>query len=120
DTEQELWIHQHSAERHFDARVEISLHTPLSIELQQLFKMDIAYRLPIRPAQQSGQDLLGTLFVRRFGWRAGKNAAAARRLSMALCVIGAGNRNLIDRRRNAGMSMQIVMCLVRLALGFEQ
>ena len=51
---------------------------------------------------------------------ADEDAAPAGRVARALRVVGAGDRNLIDRRRLARVPVQVVVRLVRLPLGFEQ
>ena len=69
DAKQKLRIHQHRAERHFDARFKVAFRAPLPIELQRRLQILVVDRPPIGPARQVGKDSLGTvLFVVGTRW----------------------------------------------------
>jgi hypothetical protein len=93
----------------------------LSIELHRFFELGILDGPTISPAQQAGQNLpRAAVFVGRPSRFGDENATPAGSFPARRPVVGAGNRNLIDRRRLARMSVQVVMRLVGLAFGLQQ
>ena len=63
-----------------------------------------------------GTGLLFAWFLRL----ADEDPAAAGRVAVPLAAIGAGDRDLVERRRDAGVPVHVVVGLVRLALGLQQ
>ncbi len=122
DAEEELRVHQHRAQGHLDPRVEVPLlhgHCRYnSIGLRRSASID---RPPVGPAHERGEDAPGTRFLLARCLRlADEDPAAAGRVSVSLGVIRPGDRDLVERRRDAGVPVHVVVGLVRLALGLQQ
>ena len=122
DAEQKLRIHQDRAQRHFDARFEIAFRARLAIELQRRFAdpSSSTGRRYARRIRSARICLAQLFFVRRPVGLADENPAAARRVAGPVGLERAGDRNLVDRRRDARMPVQVEVHLIRLPLGFQQ
>ena len=121
DAEEELRVHQHRAQGHLDPRVEVPLRAGLPVQLHRLPEVRVDDRPPVGPAHERAEDPPGTRFLfARFLRLADEDPAAAGRVAVALGVIRPGDRDLVDRRRDAGVPVHVVMGLVGLSLGLQQ
>ena len=119
--EQEPRAHQHRGQGHLDPRVEVSGPPRVPEELHRLLEVLIGDGPPVGPAHQRGEDALGAaFFLIRLRRLAHEAAATARRVPGTLRRVRAGDRDLVDGRRDAGMPVHVEMRIVRLTFRLEQ
>ena len=110
------------AQGHLDPRVEVPFRAGLSVQLHRLLEVRIGDRPPVGPAHQRGRGCAWhTLPLRSVPF--GSQTKIRRRLGVSPCpsaCIRPGDRDLVERRRDAGVPVHVVVGLVRLALGLQQ
>jgi hypothetical protein len=122
-TEQKLRACENGSQRHFDARIEISVCTRVLEELQRNSEILIGHGSPVRAARQSGKDrrgatiVCGCIFVCRPAY---ENALSTGRVACSGRLKGPANGNGVHRGLNPRMTVHVEMRVVRLALGFLQ
>jgi hypothetical protein len=106
DAEEEVRTDEHGRHCHLDAGVEALGLTRLPVKIERTAQIGVGHRAPIRAAHQRAQNLRrGAFLVSGIGRLRDEQPLAARRIAGACGTVRSDDRDRVDRRLNARMTI---------------